>query len=85
MIVNNRLILDDGDSVPTCIEAVQIGDFIRDKDISLIIGKVTGFSHIGPWPCFLIERANGAMDFVLKDQAQILGFANCVPQEEVSP
>lgn len=79
MIVNNRLILDDGDSVPTCVDAVQIGDFIRDKDFSLIVGRVTGFGHIGPWPCFLIERANGQPDFVLKDQALILGFVNCVP------
>ena len=84
MIVDGRLQLDDGDSIPTCVEAVQIGDFVRDKDISMIVGKVTGFSHIGPWPCFLIERANGAMDFVLKDQAQILGYINCIPQEEAS-
>jgi hypothetical protein len=50
----------------------------------MIVGRVTGFSHIGPWPCFLIERANGHLDFVLKEQAQILGYANCAPQEEVS-
>jgi len=81
MIVNNRLILDDGDSVPTCIEAVQVGDFVRDKDIAMIVGKVTGFSHIGPWPCFLIEKANGQPDFVLKDDTIILGYANCIPPE----
>lgn len=84
MIVAGRLQLEDGDSIPTCVEAVQVGDFVRNRDFSMIVGKVTGFGHIGPWPCFLIERANGSMDFVLKDQAQILGFANCVPQEEVS-
>ena len=79
MIANGRLILDNGDSIPTTVDAVRIGDFIRDQYFHFIVGQVTGLSHIGPYPCFLIEKPEGRADFVLVSDAIILGYVDCAP------
>ena len=78
MGIDGRLHLDDGDSLPCTVEAVQVGDFISSKDCPVCCGPVT---RIGSVPYgqaklagFWVRMANGREDFISRDDVAIMGL-----------
>lgn len=59
---------------------VRIGDWVRDADLPFVSGQVTGEGSITRygWPVWIIRRRGGEEDFIIKGNAQILGFGNDV-------
>ena len=79
---NMRIDMGDGESIPTCLEAVRLGDWIRDGQHQGVSGRVEGVGILCGQTGFLVRLWWGERGFIPRDDAQILGYMDCTPPEK---
>ena len=77
----DRIVIDDetGETMPTCVEAIQPGDWITHYTLRYpLMGRVVSRVTLCPGKLdidgFIVECYGGRRDFIEADQAMIMGL-----------